>query len=196
MEVNYPKLGKYHSVKMLGNLSKIFQEVLPNNDEDWMIKYMAHKDGRNVTQINDIALLMSKNSDLDVKMCFKALYHLIRDTYFGKLAELNIMKFLQGKGHKVVFADGILDTQGIDLIVDDKMYIQVKPDRFFKGNYNQGLLNDRMKLYKQSLHFDNYYVMVYKTRCYDVFDHTAYRVCNLIDKYGFTKNKEFKYEQQ
>ena len=40
---DYPKLGKYHSVKMLGNLSKIFQEVLPNNDEDWMIKYMAHK---------------------------------------------------------------------------------------------------------------------------------------------------------
>ena len=192
----YPKLGKYHSTKMLGNLSKIIQEVLPVNDEDWMIKYMAHKEGRNVTQINDIASLMSKDCGEDIKVCFKALYHLIRDTYFGKLAELNIMKWLQGKGHKVVFADGKLDAQGVDLIVDDKILLQVKPDIFFKGNSNRGLLTDRIKLYNQSLHFDNYYVMIYKSRCYDTFDHTAYRVCNLIDKCGYNKGKEFNYEQQ
>lgn len=193
---DYPKLGKYHSTKMLGNLSKIFQEVLPDNDEDWMIKYMAHKDGRNVTQLNDIALCMSKDSGVDIKVCFKALYNIIRDTYFGKLAELNIMKFIQSKGHKVVFANGVLDAQGIDLIVDDKMYIQVKPDRFFRGNSNRSLLVDRMKLYNQSLKYDDYYVMVYKTRCYDTFDHTAYRVCNLIDKCGYTKCKEFNYDKQ
>lgn len=137
---------------------------------------------------------MAKEFDIQVTRCYDDLKALIISTYNGYKAEMNILHYIESKGHKAVRATGQLDRDGIDIIVDDDIKIQVKPSFFFKGDYNEGLLNDRIKLLNQAKKFDKYYVMVYKSLEYDTFDPKAYRPCNLINEDGTTKNKEFNYE--
>lgn len=69
-----------------------------------------------------------------------------------------------------------LDRNGVDLIVDDKIYVQVKPSLFFYGDSNPGLIRDRQKLIQQANRYGNhFFVMVYKSNT-DEFDPHPYRV--------------------
>lgn len=139
---------------------------------------------------------MALDYDITVDRCYNDLKDIIVATFKGYNAEMNILRYIQSKGHKAVRATGQLDRDGIDIIVDDTIKIQVKSSNFFRGNYNQGLIQDRIKLINQSKKFGNYYVMVYKAGEYELFDPTAYRVTNLLNDDGTTKDKQFNYDKK
>lgn len=189
------EIAAYRSTKRLGRLAEIIWKLQPSSKEDWWLKYTSSLSGRSEIQLMMIADEMAAEIDEAPETCFQGLKDIICQTYDGYLAEKTILDRLAQK-HKAVKADANLDAQGVDIVVDDNYYFQVKPSNFFIGNAkeNKQLLNDRMKLLYQSNKFgDRFFVVVYKSREYDNYCPTAYRVSNLINTDGTSKNVEFKF---
>lgn len=189
------KIGCYRSTNRLGRLSEIIWQLMPISKEEWWLKYTTSLSGKSEIQLMMIADEMAAEIDEAPETCFNGLKDIICLTYDGYLSEKTIIDRLNQK-HKAVKADAQLDAAGVDIVVDDHYYFQVKPSNFFVGNAknNIQLLNDRIKLLIQSKKYgDKFYVVVYKSREYDNYCPTAYRVQNLLNEDGTSKNVEFKF---
>ena len=187
----YHNLGKYHSKERVGCLSELIQEIQPVNEEQWMIAY--YEKGKSVTDLWEIAKQMSDECGETPQECFKALRDLIATTFDGIARERKIADYIRGLGNKVEHSSGDLDRKGVDLIVDDKFYIQVKPHFFFLGNNNLGLIRDRQKMINQAKTFGKrYFVVVYESNT-DNFDPHPYRVEELLHADGFSRYNKFNF---
>lgn len=181
---------------MVGCLSKIIQEEEPVNEQDWLNKYFVHREGRTPEQIMYIATLMSKECGESIEVCFQALIELIGLTYKGKSIELAIKTYIEKRGHSVEFADGDLDRAGVDLIVDGKSFIQVKPDSFCKGYANQGLILDRLKIKKQQKKLNKrIWLMFYDSNEKSNFDPHPYKWEDVFYENGTRKISCFKFSK-
>lgn len=189
------KIGHYRSTNNLGRLADIIWKLQPTSVEDWWIKYTTSCSGRSENQIMAIAEQISNEINVPIEKCYEDLKSIICQTYNGYLSEKTIIERLNQK-HKAEKASAELDAKGIDIIVDDEYYIQVKPSNFFcgDGRSNIQLLNDRLKLLQQQQQYgDKFFVVVYKSQEYDNYCPVAYRVNNLLYADGSSKNVEFKF---
>lgn len=185
----HSELHKYHSVSRIGSVSKIAQEYRELNSsvdkEEFWQYYLLH--GKSDENIKNIAHLMALEANLTDEECYNALKDLICGTINGFIAEDKVKEVIEKRGNKVVHASPELDANGVDLIVNNRYYVQVKPVTFFYGNSNQGLLQDRQKMLNQAKKLDKpLYVMVYKKEGL-VVDPKPYRPEQLIANYGIVK---------
>ena len=179
-------LHKFHSQVMIGNISELIQYYKPSNKEEFWQKYTSDDGrGRSEAFLRDLSDKMSNYSGETSEACYSALKELILKTMDGIEKEFAFKRLLQDRGNSVEKAWGSLDTSGVDLIVNDRYYVQVKPISFFKGNNNRGLLIDRLKLLKQSDSLDKpLFIMIYDG---DSLDPKPYKPTDLLATTGITK---------
>lgn len=195
-------LGMYHNTYWVGSVNALLQRYRPSTVEEFWNKYIAddgkigdRNRGRSIDTLLKISATLSEKSGESIDDCFNALKSIIMGSLRGFRAENNVKKMIEGRGNTVTKSDPVLDTMGVDLIVNDKYYVQVKPNTFFKGNYNESLITDRLKLLKQEKMMDKpLYIMVYNREDIELIDEKPYKLSQLINEYGLVKFNEFKWK--
>lgn len=143
----------------LGNVSEEFFKCSPTSMRQWFNYYTVNV--RTCEEIYELCEYIHHQSALQSSV--EELYHyyiweVIINAYNGFKKELDIMADLQAQGHKVEHSTQEQDAEyGIDLIVDDKYFIQIKPISFIRGNNNASLINDRkLAIFKQEKAMKDY----------------------------------------
>lgn len=197
-------LGMYHNTYWVGSVNALLQKYRPLTVEEFWNKYTVddgkigdRNRGRSIDTLLKISATLSEKSGESIDDCFNALKSIIMGSLRGFRAENNVKKVIEGRGNTVTKSDPTLDTMGVDLIVNDKYYVQVKPNTFFKGNYNESLIADRLKLLKQEKMMNKpLYIMVYNRDDIELIDEKPYKLSQLINEYGLVKFNEFKWNEK
>lgn len=198
------ELGMYHNTYWVGSVNALLQKYRPSTVEEFWDKYIADNGkigdrnrGRSINTLLKISATLSEKSGESIDDCFNALKSIIMGSLRGFRAENNVKKMIEGRGNTVTKSDPVLDTMGVDLIVNNKYYVQVKPNTFFKGNYNESLIADRLKLLKQEKMMNKpLYIMVYNRDDIELIDEKPYKLSQLINEYGLVKFNEFKWNEK
>lgn len=143
--------GNYRSHITIGDMSYLIRNYQSTTYDDFFNKYINDReDGRSIECVKKIAESMSYVIKEDYNTCLNAIVYSIVSIVDGYKMEQQIKQRLQTAHPEWIITEptATQDRMGIDLIVEDKCNIQVKPLSFFMGDYNQGLVRDRQCLLK------------------------------------------------
>ena len=144
-----------------------FNRWQPDTMEEFKVQYESHKNHKEL--INHYATVLRDNDPFKQQHSvyyWFIIYHLIVETFRGCQREKQIEEYLQHNGFEVVHGDDEDDIYcGIDLIASNdacSYALQVKPISFFRGNNNQGLIEDRKRAFqKEQNTLDKYGIPTY-----------------------------------
>lgn len=136
---------KYNSSKWLGCVSDEFTSAKPKTMKEWYKHYTTNV--MSAMELYKLCEMIHRLCRLNCTVDDLFLYfvwEVIINVFDGFRKELRIMEMLTNTGHTCEHSTGQMDREyGIDFIVDDKYFIQVKPITFIRGNNNASLINDR-----------------------------------------------------